>query len=1286
MGLVLMGNRFRLAAIVVFLVSCHSASATLAQSCSGDCDGSGRVGVNELILALNVALGSSRVSACPASDADRDGSVTIDELVASVARSVSGCFRRSGKDAVEDAARMEETTRNTLPRFFTLSFGPLGVRSAQLRAHALPGQRSMEARRTDAPTGGGAGGGVERCDLGEGTFVDGCDEASNTRSITYDQCRDQGVVRSGTVRRTVSVPDDPGFNYCFNPDEPPNAIITVTIEEYSEIAASGGIRPSNLTQRFEPSGVLCEAGGEIFRSGMLTSEGFLDRFCDPDDPTCDPTLSNLRLIAKGLRALLTYTEPACDLVADANGGFFVDNFSAGERFAQTFLDLRLTERKVGDQFLMSQDGRVLTDCLGEVEYSTRDDLTIEGESLCPLTGTLEIVIRDALGRSGAPSASNETQVRTAAAIAAEPNDSSTSGGLQDLAYRAANGQVYQVLQNPLGRPELRTEDVRITSVVGSIDGISDCSTISISQTQAQAVVSALPGLSFPATRVFASGIFEDASNPCFNPNGNSGAGLLCIGGGCSDDCRCPGGDCVTYTIADGIVLADSNLQGRVVDSLSPITGACSGAAGRSTYAFRTDAPSIAPGLCAARPQDGFTLQTGQSIVFAYEAPVSSEFIAGAAGFPIDVNGDNSRGCGANSVITGVATKNELGRALVTFTQGRVDFDVNADRLVERSLPSCQLLSASQCGAPLPPPTPTPRTRPCPEDAITSSLTDSTADAFDLVGGASCGDGGNEAPERTFRFRAPESGCYRIDTLDTSVLGDAFDTLLYVRRGGETCQGPESACNDNADETTLQSQVFVSLESGDSVVIVVDGVAGARGEFRLRVANVGNNCMSSDPSPTPTATFTPSGVPANTPSTTPTSAHTLTPTSTVSTPTLAATLTSTPTRTPTSTPINTTTPTATGVPATPTPTATPTTAPDTRTATTTPTPSTTECDDANPCTAGDMCTEEGCAGAPQSGGDCDDFNDCTVEDLCMADGSCVGSPAPIGTSCAGGCGTCQGSLRLCMDTEGTAGQPCDHDLGPCIEAMCQVTVQFAFCVPRPVQCPDTDGNPCTDSCNFQTGQCENAPRCGPVCETCNPGTGACQPANPGAACDDFDVCTPESRCEAIDVGGNFRGLCLAGQPTVGAPTSTATVGSTPTPTPTSACADAEVIPSGGGIFTRTTAGPSRLRANAPCGGNADQGTGPEKVFRWTPATSSTWTIETCGSGTQFDTVLYLRAERCDAPVEVECADDTPGCMVADTSSQASRIRPSVTAGQTYFIIVDGSNGLSGSFTLSVMPSP
>lgn len=59
--------------------------------CAGDCDGGGAVSIDELVLAVRIALGDQPVGSCQAVDTDGSGEVEINELVAAVGRALTGC-------------------------------------------------------------------------------------------------------------------------------------------------------------------------------------------------------------------------------------------------------------------------------------------------------------------------------------------------------------------------------------------------------------------------------------------------------------------------------------------------------------------------------------------------------------------------------------------------------------------------------------------------------------------------------------------------------------------------------------------------------------------------------------------------------------------------------------------------------------------------------------------------------------------------------------------------------------------------------------------------------------------------------------------------------------------------------------------------------------------------------------------------------------------------------------------------------------------------------------------
>ena len=67
-----------------------SALPARAQSLAGDCNGDGAVTVDELVTGVNIALGTTPLSACAAFDRNGDGQVTVDELIEAVNNALAG--------------------------------------------------------------------------------------------------------------------------------------------------------------------------------------------------------------------------------------------------------------------------------------------------------------------------------------------------------------------------------------------------------------------------------------------------------------------------------------------------------------------------------------------------------------------------------------------------------------------------------------------------------------------------------------------------------------------------------------------------------------------------------------------------------------------------------------------------------------------------------------------------------------------------------------------------------------------------------------------------------------------------------------------------------------------------------------------------------------------------------------------------------------------------------------------------------------------------------------------
>ncbi|NUN14994.1 MAG: hypothetical protein HUU55_15300 [Myxococcales bacterium] len=182
-----------------------------------------------------------------------------------------------------------------------------------------------------------------------------------------------------------------------------------------------------------------------------------------------------------------------------------------------------------------------------------------------------------------------------------------------------------------------------------------------------------------------------------------------------------------------------------------------------------------------------------------------------------------------------------------------------------------------------------------------------------------------------------------------------------------------------------------------------------------------------------------------------------------------------------------------------------------------------CDDNNPCTSDDVCSDGSCAGTPYR---CDDGIVCTM-DACDGDGGClhdvVGGACLINTVCyEDGAPNPQNPCLLCVAPISQStwvdayGSLCD-DNDVCTTGDVCVGGK---CIPGVLQNCD-DGNVCTDDlCDTDVG-CVNAPN-EAVCTDHNPCTmgdgcsgSACVPGTGVLACNDGNSCT-DDLC-AADVG-------------------------------------------------------------------------------------------------------------------------------------------------------------------------
>ena len=82
--------------------------SSMAKAIAGDCDGDERVTLDEVIRAVDIALGQQSVNTCERLDADRDGTVSVDELVRAVDSAIGFQIEVSGRCVQPGSANLTE--------------------------------------------------------------------------------------------------------------------------------------------------------------------------------------------------------------------------------------------------------------------------------------------------------------------------------------------------------------------------------------------------------------------------------------------------------------------------------------------------------------------------------------------------------------------------------------------------------------------------------------------------------------------------------------------------------------------------------------------------------------------------------------------------------------------------------------------------------------------------------------------------------------------------------------------------------------------------------------------------------------------------------------------------------------------------------------------------------------------------------------------------------------------------------------------------------------------------
>jgi len=291
-------THMRLAAAA--LLTMLSATAR-AQTCPGDCNGDGTVTVDEIVLAVNIALGVQQVSQCTNADRDQSGMVEVDEIIQAVNAALCGCGgcptptptpfspTATATPGLDIAAAVQSAAFSTIP-------GATAIAAFII----APGSVAREL--------GAGGGGPEPCPAG-GTVSSFCFNTGATSSLTAD-LTNCGIQRSSveyraTGRITALQPITCGGTL------PPNSSVTVDFRfAIVTTSQSGGSVNGSASMsgdlRFRTDGSISSglAGGGLTPCGQVITGVPVTFLVTPMGSLC-PTSGDLRVTLIGTNGATT---------------------------------------------------------------------------------------------------------------------------------------------------------------------------------------------------------------------------------------------------------------------------------------------------------------------------------------------------------------------------------------------------------------------------------------------------------------------------------------------------------------------------------------------------------------------------------------------------------------------------------------------------------------------------------------------------------------------------------------------------------------------------------------------------------------------------------------------------------------------------------------------------------------------------------------------------------------------------------------------------------------------
>jgi hypothetical protein len=391
--------------------------------CTGDCNGSGTVTVDELTKGVNIALGTAGVELCPSFDTNGSNTVTVDELTKAVNNALQGCRAGATMTPGTPVARTPTQTSGQTPPTPTQTLGqgspsptlPSGKASVAGRAAgtaevtgtamlAFSDVFALLIRQAGGILGGGSGG-IDfppitvSCPEGSGHITVACSQdytgfppqpGPPSYTLTAADCSVTGNAGTTvTLNGTIALVGAQSGQVCFI--GLPNTA-SLTIPSLTVVSEGAG---GTVTATFTGvNGSITLSGSDpecTYNTVTAQLSGFMH--VETEDPAGTTlNVTNATFTNTTIAMVAEQFGEKCDPVIYTTTINGAASFTTGENtFAGTYTNYAMRNDRTSGTSMLTVSGTIDSECFGTpVQFATHTPLTAGNAGGCPLGGEVDV--------------------------------------------------------------------------------------------------------------------------------------------------------------------------------------------------------------------------------------------------------------------------------------------------------------------------------------------------------------------------------------------------------------------------------------------------------------------------------------------------------------------------------------------------------------------------------------------------------------------------------------------------------------------------------------------------------------------------------------------------------------------------------------------------------------------------------------------------------------------------------------------------------------------------------